>query len=149
MNRREFAAVAGVGVGGFFFPQRSEGVPGLVLEGMSDLEMAQLIAEFPQGPKSSFSPRFRCSGSCIWKLTLRECDLGVSLAGSVVWWWSEDTILQAKDNQQHIYFAKPDTRLLRVVEFYYATDSTKEEDMFTPDLIFRRRNGLWFGIDLR
>lgn len=57
MNRREFAAAAGIGVGGLLFPQKVEAsFVEPILRGLTNLQMAQKIADFPQGPDAVLLP---------------------------------------------------------------------------------------------
>lgn len=54
MNRRELFTVGGAGVAGLLFPQKTISSSSVrpVLEGWTDDEMGQKIADFPQGPKA-------------------------------------------------------------------------------------------------
>lgn len=59
MNRRELFVAGGAGVVGLLFPQKvASGRPVRILEGLTDLGMAQKIAEFPQSSESAILPDY-------------------------------------------------------------------------------------------
>ncbi len=154
MNRREMLAAGGAGVVGLFLPQKviSEvGVPGLVLENLTDEEMAQLVGEFPQSETSvQVIYRLRTIDTAElgppWLLALQEHSFWGSCS-----WRVEGTV--AYVTREGLKSLSLDIKFLKEIEFYYARPRPDPEKEYMPrrlpDIIFKRKNGVWFGRDLR